>query len=121
MSKEESKPDFEKLATESDVTDTHDAFLGFQNGCEKVWNDYVSPLQKEISELRKEISENEKEILRQGDEIQLLESQLDKAKELLTYVSQRMTTARDILTERDGQPDCWQMLNSENIESFLKS
>lgn len=48
------KPDFEKLATESDVTDTHDAFLGFQNGCEKVWTDHVEPLLSTVKRLQED-------------------------------------------------------------------
>jgi hypothetical protein len=37
----------------------------------------------------------------------------------LEHASRCMTKARKILTEREGQQDCWQMLNAENIESIL--
>jgi len=69
----------------------------FKNGSE-VYSDDVNDLSKQIETLK---SEN------------------DRYREALEDCIQRMSRARKLLTERDGQPDCWQMLNAEKYEAAL--
>lgn len=58
--KEEPKPDFEKLAKYIVIDwnyHTVDDEASIKEGMEKIWNDYVIPLEKEISELKEQISD----------------------------------------------------------------
>src|ERR1700748_3731155 len=92
------KPDFEKMAPDDmDITD-HDGYLGYVAGCEKIWNDYVVPMntkqflalvewQKKMAELQSDLDHNVNRALEIAAERDRLKSELDKATKILIAIN----------------------------------